>query len=127
SGTASPSGTQTVNEANPRVFTVTGYTGNPTCTANETSVPAGYNSTATCSASLTTGQCTITNTLNSATFTVKKDFSDKPGTDTTNVSITFSCASGTASPSGTQTVNEANPRVFTVTGYTGDPTCTANE
>jgi len=112
---------------------VKGYTASTSCTATESNVPAGYTGSGspsgTCSASIAVGACTIVNTLNSATFTVKKDFSDKPSTDTTTVNITFSCSpnGGTASPSGTQTVSELNPRIYTVTGYTPDPTCTATE
>ncbi|MCH8051900.1 MAG: hypothetical protein IIC86_07775, partial [Chloroflexi bacterium] len=71
--------------------------------------------------------CTFTNTLNSANFTVKKDFSDKPGTDTTTVSVTLSCASGTVTGPNPKNSSELNPAVFEVTGFSGDPNCTATE
>jgi hypothetical protein len=45
---------------------VTGFTGNPNCTATESPVPPGYTSSGSCSATLTAGSCTITNTLESA-------------------------------------------------------------
>src|SRR5207253_5575888 len=50
----------TASEADPANFTVSGYTGDPTCTATEFPVTDGYTSTATCSALLSVGQCTIT-------------------------------------------------------------------
>ncbi len=52
-------------------FTVTGFTlgSNPTCTATETGVPVGYTINS-CSATLSTGVCRITNTETSTTFTV---------------------------------------------------------
>ena len=69
----------------PAVFTVTGFTVGDTCTVSEP-VPAGYTATyggADCdSEGVVTLEiegshdCTITNTLNSATVTVHKDFSD---------------------------------------------------
>ena len=55
-----------------------------------------------------------------------KDFSDKPSTDTTTVSVSLSCTSGAATPASAN-ASEATPASFTVTGYTGDPTCTATE
>jgi hypothetical protein len=124
SGTVSPAGAQNVSEGNPATWTVSGYTGDPVCTATENPVPAGYDSTGNCFASLSTGQCTITNTLRQAQFQVKKDFSDN---STAQVSVTLSCASGTVSPAGAQLVSEGNPATWTVSGYTGDPSCTATE
>ena len=60
----------------PANFTVTGYNVGATCTATESGVPAGYtgNVAGCASVPVTTGSCTIVNTLNSATFTVNKDF-----------------------------------------------------
>src|SRR6185503_19747394 len=116
----------------PALFTVTGYTGDPTCTATET-VPAGYTAsgtpTGTCQATLTSaGTCTITNTATSASFTVHKVFSDDNAAD---VSISLSCDSGTVSNSPQNASDETTiggaPALFTVTGYTGDPTCTTTE
>jgi hypothetical protein len=55
------------------VFTVTGYSGDPTCTATESPIPTGYDSTGTCQAALSAGECTITNTSTPApTITVDK-------------------------------------------------------
>jgi hypothetical protein len=51
------------SEATPAVFTVQGYTGDPVCTATESSVPPGYSSTGTCNATMSVGSCTIVNTL----------------------------------------------------------------
>src|SRR5262249_59288465 len=72
-GVPSPA-TGSASEATPFTTTVTGFTGDPTCTATETPIPAGYSSSGTCSAALSAGTCTITTTLNSATLTVNKDF-----------------------------------------------------
>ena len=51
-------------------FTVTGFTGGATCTASET-VPAGYSAdeSACLNVAITTGACTITNTLYTPTAT----------------------------------------------------------
>ena len=81
-----------MSEANPRVFTVTGFTPDPTCTATESPVPAGYSSTGTCSALLSAGTCTIANTLNSATFTVTKVYSDGNTTAVISISLPASRA-----------------------------------
>jgi hypothetical protein len=53
------------SEADPARFTVNGFAdaASTTCTATESSVPAGYASSQTCSASVAAGTCTITNTL----------------------------------------------------------------
>ncbi|MGH9026346.1 MAG: DUF11 domain-containing protein, partial [Acidimicrobiia bacterium] len=62
-----------VSEATPGVWTVTGFTGNPNCTATENPIPAGYDSTGTCSAALVeVGECTITNTLLPASISITK-------------------------------------------------------
>ena len=116
----------------PSPSTVTGYTVGATCTATET-IPTGYSSAGTCSGAITgapvgTGACTITNTENSATFTVSKAYSD---TNTTPVTVTLTCTSG--SVNGVLLSNSASatpggpPASFTVSGYTGNPTCTATE
>ena len=102
-----PNGTVATNptdaEAVPAVFTVTGFTGNPSCTATESPIPQGYASSGVCSANLipsTTvstlqpagiASCTITNTLRDATLNVYKDFSDKPSNDPTTAHVIVTC------------------------------------
>jgi Mg-chelatase subunit ChlD len=122
SGTDSPA-TASASESTPATFTVSGYSGDPTCTATESPVPAGYSSGGTCSALLSVGTCTITNTLNTDTFTVNKDFSDD---NAASVTVSLSCTSGNDSPA-TAPASEATPATFTVSGFSGDPTCTATE
>ncbi|MBI5948262.1 MAG: hypothetical protein HY875_09000, partial [Chloroflexi bacterium] len=111
------------SEADPANFTVNGYSGDPLCTATESAVPAGYSSTGTCSALLSVGTCTITNTLNTDTFEVVKDFSDN---STASVTVGLVCASGSV-VNDDVTASEADPANFTVNGYSGDPLCTATE
>jgi hypothetical protein len=123
SGQVSPA-SASASEASPAVFTVTGYVGDPACTATESPIPAGYDSSETCGASLVSGgQCTITNTLRSHQFTVKKDF--VPDSEA-SVSVSLGCTSGQVSPASAS-ASEGSPAVFTVTGYVGNPTCTATE
>ena len=65
SGSASPA-SASASEAVPAAFTVTGFSGDPSCTATESSIPTGYLSSGTCAAALVAGgQCTITNSLDS--------------------------------------------------------------
>ena len=105
-------------------FTVSSPSGDPTCTATETPIPAGYTSTGTCSALLSVGTCTIVNTLNSAQFEVLKDFSDD---NTADVTISVSCTSGSVTDDDTS-ASEADRANFTVTGFTyPGTTCTATE
>ncbi|GAG22013.1 unnamed protein product, partial [marine sediment metagenome] len=111
------------SEGFPAVFTVTGHTGDPMCTATESPIPTGYNSTGTCAALLGDGECTIFNTLREAEFLVRKDFSDD---NPDAVSVSLVCATGDVSPAGAS-ASEGFPAVFTVTGHTGDPMCTATE
>ena len=90
----------TASQADDANFTVTGFTlgSNPTCTATETSVPAGYTINS-CSATLSVGVCTITNNETTTTFTVNKVYS--PGGPLTPVPVTVTCSSGTVTtPSG---------------------------
>jgi Mg-chelatase subunit ChlD len=122
SGAVSPA-SASASEASPAVFTVTGYEGNPTCTATESPIPTGYDSSGTCGASLSAGECTITNTLRSAQFVVKKDFIPDSGA---SVSVSLGCTSGAVSPAS-GSASEGSPAAFTVTGYEGNPTCTATE
>ena len=90
SGTDSPAGAQSATDEDnvggaPAVFTVEGLDDDTTCTVVESPVPAGYTATygGDCDeegvVTIDPGDavdCTVTNTLNSATVTVKKDFSD---------------------------------------------------
>ena len=122
SGSVSPA-SASASEASPATFTVTGASGNPSCTATESPIPTGYTSSGTCSAALSAGSCTITNTLNTAQFSVNKDFVPNSGT---SVSVSLSCASGNVSPASAS-ASEAAPAAFTVTGFTGNPSCTATE
>jgi hypothetical protein len=121
SGLATPS-SASATETLPATFAVTGYVGTPSCTATEAPVPAGYTSTATCSASLSAGTCTVTNTAQ-ALFTVHKDFTDN---NLASVTVALSCAPGTPSPASAL-ASEGAPAVFMVTGATGATLCTATE
>jgi outer membrane biosynthesis protein TonB len=125
-------GNFSVTENKPAQVDVSGFTDpeSTTCTATETTIPDGYTAdgdpAGTCSASLADGGCTITNTLNSATFTVSKVFSD----DNTTQSVTFhlTCTSGTV-PVPAKSAKQGSPAEFTVEGYSneGDVQCTATE
>jgi hypothetical protein len=107
------------------VFEVTGYEGEPTCTATE-DVPSGYDGDdSNCEdvGLLDPGFCTITNTLRVAEFTVNKEYTDE---NTNPVSVSLGCTSGIVSDSPLPAAPGA-PAVFEVTGYDGDPNCTAVE
>ncbi len=71
-----------------------------TCIATETTIPPGYTASGdpegTCSATLAVGSCTITNTLNSAVFSVAKDFSD--GQHRATVTVHLTCTDGERQP-----------------------------
>jgi hypothetical protein len=122
-------GAQDVSTASPQTWTINGFTSTPTCTATESPIPAGYNASGspagTCSGTISsgTGSCTITNTLSSATFNVNKNFIPDNGG---SVTVSLSCASGTASATDSS-ASETDDANFDVTGFTGDPTCTATE
>ncbi len=122
SGSVSPA-SASASEATPATFTITGYTGNPTCTATESPIPNGYSSTGNCSAALLTGSCTVTNNQNSAQVVVLKDFSDN---NTANVTVGVTCTSGSVA-NDDPTASEADPANFTITGFTTGATCTATE
>ena len=129
SGSATPATPRQLRERHRPAFTVTGYTAGATCTATESPIPAGYSSTGTCTDTITgapsgTGSCTITNTLNSATFTVSKDFVPN---DPASVTVSLSCTSGSAATRPPPRRPRATPAGFTVTGYTAGATCTATE
>ena len=118
SGTEAPASAP-VSEASPVTFTVSGYTGDPSCTATESPIPAGYESTGTCTANLSTGVCTITNVLRSATINVLKDFTDN---NPANVNVNGFCTSGTlVTLDGT--ASEADSANFTLLGFNPDATC----
>ena len=110
-------------EGTPASFTVVGYAGDPLCTAAETPIPVGYSSTGTCSALLSVGTCTITNTQNSATLTVYKDFLPD---NIAAVNFAVVCTSGLPSPL-VGTAAEGSPFVTTITGFLTGATCTATE
>ena len=77
----------------PAMFEVTGYEGEPTCTATE-DVPAGYDGDETdCVAVplLADGTCTIANSLRTVEFTVTKEYSDG---NTDPVSVSLTCSDG---------------------------------
>jgi hypothetical protein len=111
-------------EGAPAVFTVGGANlVGTTCTATET-VPAGYTANqAGCVGVALNGSCTITNTLNSATITVNKDFIPN---NAATVPIALNCTSGTVSTTPLNAA-EGAPAVFTVTGALTGATCTATE
>lgn len=116
----------TASEADDADFTVTGYTlgSDPTCTASETGVPAGYTINQ-CSALLSVGVCTIVNPETSTTFTVNKVYS--PGGPLTPVAVTVTCSSGTPSPAGGSAA-PGSPFVTTVTHFDlVGTTCSASE
>ena len=76
-----------------------------------------------------TPSCTITNTLNSATVTVHKDFSDD---NEDAVSVSLKCTGdGDVDSSPKDATDEDNvagaPAVFTVTGFEPGDTCDASE
>ncbi len=119
----------TVTEATPRQFTVTGYSGDPTCTATEQPVP-GYTSTGTCNAALIAGgTCTVTNTPRDATITVSKEYSPAGPTDSALVTVTCSSASPnlSVSPSTATAVTPGTPVTFHVKGFNPGDHCTATE
>jgi uncharacterized repeat protein (TIGR01451 family) len=128
SGTITPSATQLAVPGSPAAFTVTGFSGGSTCSASE-AVPAGYTETDNCAnvaiAIDGTPSCTITNTLNSASFSVNKVYS--PSGPTTSVPISVNCSSGAPSPAS-GAASPSTPFTTTVTGFdTSGTTCTATE
>ncbi len=111
-------------------FTVTGISGSTSCTATEPTTPGGYTKNETNCAGVSLGangsaSCTIINTLNSATFTVIKDF--QPDNGGTAVSFSLSCgANGTVTSTPLGRNGDGNV-AFTVTGISGSTSCTATE
>jgi hypothetical protein len=119
---ASPKPTR---EGTPAIFTISGFgPGGATCTATEGAAPEGYTSNERDCRSVAIADkrfCTITNTLNSTTFSVGREFSDG---NTINVVVNLTCDSGTVDPAR-GTAREGSPAVFSVNGFTGGATCTA--
>ena len=110
-------------EGSSAVFTVTGASPGATCTATET-VPLGYTANQTNCANVPLGgTCTITNTLNSDTIVIHKDFTPN---SVATVPVTLTCTSGTVTATPLN-ASESTPAVFTVTGATPGATCTATE
>src|SRR5207249_4596028 len=133
SGTITPSATQSRTGGGTVTWTFTGFSSGASCSVSETTVPSGYSQTSnTCTNAnlgLTAGAiktCTIKNTLNSATFTVHKDFSDG---NTASVSVGLTCSNGTVTNSPQNASdNPDSPAVFTVTGIpAAGTTCSASE
>jgi hypothetical protein len=124
SGMALDSSASEADDAN---FIVDGFTlgSDPTCTASETGVPAGYTTGNTCSALLSAGSCTIVNPETSTTFTVNKVYS--PGGPLTPVSVSVTCTSGNTAPSSGSAA-PGSPFVSTVTHFNvSGTTCSASE
>ncbi len=110
-------------EGAPAVFLVTGASAGATCTASET-VPVGYTANqGNCAGVALGGTCTITNTLNSASITVLKDFIPDSAAP---VPVALSCTSGTVTSTPLNAA-EGAPAVFLVTGASAGATCTASE
>ena len=122
SGIVDPA-SDSASEATPGEFTVTGFSGDPLCTATESPIPAGYESTGTCAALLSAGTCTIVNVLRTATVIVEKDFQPD---DPTSVLVSLSCSSGTVTVVDNM-ATEADPAEFTVTGFDVGADCDASE
>jgi hypothetical protein len=116
----------TASQTDDANFTVTGFTlnSNPTCTATETGVPAGYTINS-CSATLSVGVCTITNHETTTTFTVNKVYS--PSGPLTTVPVTVTCTSGTVTtPAGNSGPGAPFSTVVHHFNLTGS-TCSASE
>jgi hypothetical protein len=120
---------QLASEAAPAVFTVEGFEPGATCTATEGTAPTGYTSDETdCQdQDPIDGSCTITNTQDSVTFTVNKDFDDD---NTASVDVSLSCTDVDPADITVNdgTASEASPAGFTVSNFPfGGTTCTATE
>jgi hypothetical protein len=109
-------------------FSITGFSAGATCTATEGTPPAGYSAdeSACRRVAIVNGKafsCTIIDTLNTATLTVHKDFTDGR---TSGVNVILVCSSGTIDDSS-QGASPSRPAVFTITGFETGATCTATE
>lgn len=127
------SGTVTTNDlsaspGNPAVFEVTGFDGDPNCTATESGVPAGYvadNTDCADVALLADGECTINNSpIVRATFRVTKDFTDD---NPMGVEVQISCNTGLLLDQS-KVITEDKYVEFVVTEYdTGELNCNVFE
>jgi hypothetical protein len=120
---ASPKPTR---EGTPAIFTISGFGPGATCTATEGAAPAGYTTDVSDCRNIPITEsdspsCTITNTLNSTTFSVGREFSDG---NTRTVAVRLTCDSGTVDPA-LGIAREGSPAVFSVKGFTAGATCTA--
>jgi hypothetical protein len=112
------------SEGSPAVFTISGFGPGATCTATEGEPPTGYTSSERDCLRVAIAEkrsCTITNRLNSTTFSVGREFEDG---NRSTIAVDFTCDSGSVVPAqGTAGVD--SPAVFTVAGFTTGATCTA--
>jgi hypothetical protein len=119
-GTVTPGSALAGDPAPNAVFTVTGASGDPTCTATEV-IPSGYTATGapagTCSALLSAATCTITNTRDTGTILFTKVVS---GGSAVAGDFTFT-VNGTDYQSGDSDTFDTGSYTLTegaVTGYT---------
>ena len=103
--------------------TKSGYTVSVECEIEDTPVASGSDEVTVSVAGAQFAVCTFTNTENTDTFTVNKDFSDG---NTASVTIALTCTSGTVATNNLS-ASEASAAVFTVNGASGTTTCTAVE
>jgi hypothetical protein len=111
-------------EGAPAVFTISGFGPGATCTATEGAAPTGYTGDERVCLRVAIAErrsCTITNRLNSTTFSVGREFEDS---NRSSIAVDFACDTGTVEPAQ-GTAREGSPAVFTVTGFTAGATCTA--
>ena len=116
----------TATETDDAEFKVDGFTPGDTCDASEGSAPAGYTKDESDCQNLVLGtdtSCKITNTLNSTTITVDKDFSDN---NAGTVTVSLTCDSGTVTNTD-PTATETDDAEFKVDGFTPGDTCDASE
>ena len=117
-------GLKPAREGTPAVFTINGSGPGATCTATEDAAPTGYTANERDCRSVAIAEkssCTITNRLNSTTFSVGREFEDG---NRSTIAVDLTCDSGSVVPAqGTAGVD--SPAVFTVAGFTTGATCTA--
>ena len=123
SGTSSPA-SQSITEASAGTFTVTGYLGNPNCTATESPIPIRLRLDGHLRGHVDGRHVhDHEHAAVSGTFTINKDFVPNSGA---SVSVSVTCTSGTPSPAS-GSVTEVAPLNVTVTGFNAGATCTATE
>jgi Domain of unknown function (DUF5979) len=112
-------------EGSPATFTITGFLVGATCTATEGTPPSGYTADESdCRrVPIDRGGCTIVDTFNTTTLTVRKEFTDG---STRAVSVSLSCTSGTIDDPK-QAASPLRPAVFTVSGFVQGVTCDVTE